>query len=233
MMNPVETDHIETVVGDYDGEIAYIDDRFGTFFEELDKRGIFDNTIIVFTSDHGEEFFEHKMWGHGHSLYNEVVKIPLIIRYPRMIPRGTRVTAIASLVDVMPTLLDLSGIVDSVETAGRSLLPVLQAGDSASFSFDTYGEVLKGGRKAWFLTDGTFKLLKSKKGILEKTMLFYLLGDESEYKDLSDSLPGLRDSLMMRMDEIHRLSSSRAVEKQDFIIDKSTEDQLKALGYIH
>ncbi|MFQ6103538.1 MAG: sulfatase-like hydrolase/transferase [Candidatus Glassbacteria bacterium] len=232
-MESVERELIETVVGEYDGEIAYLDNRLGAFFYELGERELLDGTIILLTSDHGEEFFEHSMWGHGHSLFNEVVRIPMLIRYPQAIEAGTRITAISSLVDVMPTLLDLSGIDDEIESAGRSLVPALREGDRGPVSFDAYGEVLKGGRRAWFYTDGRYKLLKYEKGLLKKTLLFDLSSDSDENRDISDSLINLRDSLLAKMEAIHRSSSSKAVEGESRKIDKATEDQLKALGYIY
>jgi arylsulfatase A-like enzyme len=232
-MGSVDNGLLETVIGEYDGEIAYLDDCFGRFFSELSERGIFDNTILVITSDHGEEFFDHAMWGHGHSLFNEVVRIPLIIRFPPEVPAGTEVTALASLVDVFPTLLDLSGIEDSVDVAGHSLVPLMHAGGGETTASESYGEVLKGGRRAWFLTDGKYKLLRYQKGVLERTMLFELDDDGTEHSDLVDSLPGVADSLLERMEAIYRKSSSNAVEGNQRRIDKATEDQLRALGYIY
>ncbi len=232
-MSSVDTELLEAVIGEYDGEIAYLDNRFGHLFSELGELGIFDNTILVITSDHGEEFFEHAMWGHGHSLFDEVVRIPLIIRFPPRIPPGTEITALASLVDIFPTLLDLSGIEETIDLAGRTLVPVIDAGDTLVTAAESYGEVMKGGRKAWFLTDGRYKVVRYQKGVLEKTLLFHLDGDGTEQVDLVDSLPAVADSLRRRMDDIYRESSSNAVEGNLRRIDKATEDQLRALGYIY
>lgn len=230
-MDSVDPALLEAVLGEYDGEIAYLDDRFGRFFSELEKLGVLDNTILVITSDHGEEFFEHSMWGHGHSLFDEVVRVPLIIRYPQRIPAGTEITGLASLVDILPTLMDLSGIEESGEFAGRSLMPLVDGGDT--LSLESYGEVMKGGRKAWFLTDGRYKIVRYQKGVLERTMLFHLTDDGVEQVDLIDSIPAVADSLRLRMEDIYRESSSKAVEGKEQRIDKATEDQLRALGYIY
>lgn len=231
-MDGVERELLEKVIGEYDGEIAYLDSLLGQFFRELDRRGVLDRTIIVLTSDHGEEFFDHRMWGHGHSLFNEVVRIPLIMRFPGKIPAGMRVEGLASLVDVMPTLLELSGIEENLETAGGSLVPALTRPGADTLLQTSYGEVLTGGRKAWFLTDGTYKLLRAQKGVLEETMLFDLADGGREEEDLSDSLPTVKEALVRKMDEIYRESSSKAVAGENMRLDKATEDQLRALGYI-
>jgi arylsulfatase A-like enzyme len=231
-MDPVDPELVRTVLGEYMGEIAYIDDCLGRFFSELDKRGILDKTLVVLTADHGEEFFEHSMWGHGHSLFNEVVDIPLIMRYPALIPPGTKVSTLASLVDILPTLYDFSGIQASHVLPGKSLLPFLREGDAVADGHKSYGEVLRGGQMALYITDGTYKLLKCEKGVLEETLMFSILEDPSENTNLSDSLPDLKNSLLIAMEEIHKSSSSNAVEQKEVEIDKTTEDQLKAMGYI-
>jgi arylsulfatase A-like enzyme len=231
-MEPVERDLLEKVLGEYDGEIAYLDHVLGNFFRELERRGVLDRTIVLLTADHGEEFFDHSMWGHGHSLFNEVVKIPLIMRFPAMIPAGTKVTSVAALVDVMPTLLELSGIEGKVETAGKSLLPLLKSKEAESEPRSSYGEVLTGGRKAWFLTDGTYKILRAQKGVLEEIMLFDLRDGDREAHDLSDSLPEVKADFVRKMDKIYQESASKAVAEENMRIDKATEDQLRALGYI-
>ena len=232
-MGPVEQKLVDTFIGEYDGEIAHLDHLFGKFFGEMVDRGFFDDTIVLLTSDHGEEFFDHSMWGHGHSLFNEVVRIPMILRFPGKIQPGTRISSIASLVDVMPTLLSLSGINEHVETAGRNLQPLLFGVDRDTLGVYTYGEVLKGGRMAWFITDGRYKLLKYEKGVYEETMLFDLLWDSAENLDLSDSLSALHDSLLVKMEKVYHQSSENAVEGKQLRIDKATQDQLKALGYIY
>ena len=67
----------------YDAEIRFFDDQLRTLFAELRSRGWLDNTVVIFTADHGEEFFEHRGFGHGFTVFNETVRIPLILWYPR------------------------------------------------------------------------------------------------------------------------------------------------------
>jgi arylsulfatase A-like enzyme len=97
----------------YDAAIRYIDDELDRVFTTLADRGVLDETIVIVTSDHGEEFGERGTWGHGQSVYTELVRVPLVLRYPPSVPRGARIGAAVSLRDVAATLLDLAGIQDS------------------------------------------------------------------------------------------------------------------------
>jgi arylsulfatase A-like enzyme len=105
----------------HDGEIAFIDDEVRRMLASLDKRGALENTIVVITSDHGEQFREHGISGHGNSLYYHLLHIPLAIRYDDHIPSGRRIPFVVSLRDVGATLLDLAGVPSDVPFPGRSL----------------------------------------------------------------------------------------------------------------
>lgn len=164
--------------------------------------------------------------------FNELVKIPLVIRLPYMTSPGSRITAPASLVDLLPTLLELSGIEASDEKPGVSLLSAIQGERGPSPPGPIYGEVLAGDRNAWFVTEGRYKLLRYEKGGSEVTFLFDLLTDPMESHDLSDSMPQVRDSLVSKMEETYAKSASKAVRAEEVKIDESTEERLKALGYI-
>jgi len=109
----------------YDGEIAFADSQIGILLEGLDERGLLSNTLVVFLSDHGEEFYEHKGFGHGHVLYDEVIHVPLMLSLPGRIPEGVRIGRQVRLIDVMPTILDYIGIKASVHMEGVSLKPLL------------------------------------------------------------------------------------------------------------
>ena len=106
--NPQEPD-IRHIVSLYDGEIRFMDHHVGLFLERLTELGLADHTVVVFTSDHGEEFAEHGQVGmHGHTLYDELLRVPLLIRIPGIKPR--RIQRQVRLADLAPTLLALMGI---------------------------------------------------------------------------------------------------------------------------
>jgi arylsulfatase A-like enzyme len=92
----------------YDAQVGYMDDQLRPLFAALRARGLLDNSIVVFTADHGEEIFEHGRYGHGGTLYEEVVRVPLLV-WDSAGTRG-RVDAPVSLVDVAPTVLDRVGL---------------------------------------------------------------------------------------------------------------------------
>jgi arylsulfatase A-like enzyme len=111
----------------YDGEIAYLDHALAKLFERLAARGFLDRALVVVTADHGEEFQEHRGWMHGWSLFEEVVRVPLLLLAPDF--RGHReVRQPVSLIDVAPTLLELAGLSPEVRFVGRSLTPLLRVG---------------------------------------------------------------------------------------------------------
>jgi len=134
-----EKEHIK---GLYDGQIKSVDQWLETILNNLRSAGCLDNTLILVTSDHGEEFWEHDGFEHGHSVYEEVLRVPLIISGPAISPE--RVSTRVQLVDIVPTLLDLAGLAHPrTRLAGRSLAPLLQnqeLGDVPLFAEDTlYG----------------------------------------------------------------------------------------------
>lgn len=105
----------------YDGGIAYMDAELGRLTGELAKRGVLDRTVIVVTSDHGEMFGEHGgVLSHGHALYLELTHVPLVVRYPRALPAGVRVSRPAPLRDLARSLVELAGLKDTMP--GHNLL---------------------------------------------------------------------------------------------------------------
>lgn len=104
----------------YDGEIRFLDAMLGELFRAIEARGA-GRTLVLLTSDHGEEFLDHGSLVHNDSLYDELIRVPFILRGPQ-VPAGTRMMTLCSLIDVMPTLLDLAGLEASEAQQGRSVL---------------------------------------------------------------------------------------------------------------
>lgn len=112
----------------HDGEITQHDAVFGRFVERLRTLGVLDNTLIVITSDHGEEFDEHGSWGHGHSVYEELLHVPLLVRYPGGVPANQRVSQAVGTLSIPATVTDLVGVEPMPNLEGPSLLPLIQGG---------------------------------------------------------------------------------------------------------
>jgi len=111
----------------YDGGIAYADDQIGQLLNELDTRGLADNTLVIFTSDHGEEFLEHGLYLHGSSVYRESIHVPLVVRYPGKTPQGVRISKPVSIVAIPATIMDLLGLADQSPFPGPPLTPLWQS----------------------------------------------------------------------------------------------------------
>ncbi len=122
-MSRRDLDHIIAL---YDGEIAWTDAHVGRILEDLDALGLSDRTIVALVSDHGEEFFEHGGKGHQATLYEEVIRIPLVLRYPERIAPGIRIPDQVRIIDLLPTLLELAGAPAPNDVMGQSLVPLLE-----------------------------------------------------------------------------------------------------------
>ena len=120
-MSPRDLEH---VIALYDGEIAAVDVQIGRLIDSLEQRGLSENTLVILTSDHGEEFFEHGLKLHRVTLYRESAQVPLILRWPRGIEPGKRIAAPVSLIDVVPTLRAAADLGPRRELPGVDLLAV-------------------------------------------------------------------------------------------------------------
>ena len=111
----------------YDGSIRGMDVEIGRLMETLRRIGVDQRTLVVFLSDHGEEFHEHGQMFHGHSVYGELTQVPFIARWPAGLAAGRVVDDVVQSIDVMPTLLELSGIQPPSGVQGQSFVPLLLA----------------------------------------------------------------------------------------------------------
>jgi arylsulfatase A-like enzyme len=124
---------LEHVIALYEGEIAWVDEHVGTVLRELDALGVADRTLVIVVSDHGEEFFEHGGLGHHRTLEDEVVRIPLLLRLPGVLPAGRSVRGPVSTADLLPTILDLFAVPDGKTWAGaRSFVPLIEGREDAA-----------------------------------------------------------------------------------------------------
>src|SRR6185437_5517908 len=109
-MTPTDPREIELARDAYDDCIAYLDAALGRLFDELDRRGVMKDTLVIVTSDHGEEIGEHQLVGHGRSLYREELHVPLLMVKPGRVPSGKMVLEPVSLRDLPATIVDLVGL---------------------------------------------------------------------------------------------------------------------------
>ena len=116
----------------YDRSIAYLDAEVRRVLDSLSARGALDNTLVILTSDHGELLGEHGLFQHGNSLYMQELHVPLVFRFPRMVPAGSRINEAVSLRDLGHTILSLALPSDSAAFPGRSILTASRATDAST-----------------------------------------------------------------------------------------------------
>ncbi|MBX3276206.1 MAG: sulfatase [Sandaracinaceae bacterium] len=217
----------------YDGEISYHDRHFASVMEGLERRGLADDTIVVFTADHGEEFWDHGSVGHGHSVFEELIRVPLIVRWPGVTDAGgpdgaARIDAPVGLVDVMPTILDALGLPIPDTLSGRSLAPMLRGALE-----DAPPLALAGFMDGWrAIVVGRLKLVQRTPA---RWMLYDLAADPGETTDLAATRPlavrYLRGLLGLGLAAAERPPADRTFEAARTAIDAETRAQLEALGY--
>ncbi len=228
----------------YDGEISYHDDHFGRLYDALAAAKMLEDTLIIITADHGEEFFEHGSVGHGHSMYEELLHVPLIFRLPGASPqeRGATCPADVGLVDVMPTACGILGVECPEGLEGRSLAPLLAGDPADGWPRAAFSDFLDGQRVARL---GRWKLIL--RGL--STTLFDLQEDPRETEDLSASRPitlammqgllGMHQGRFVPTGDVGtrpgtggKAPARKAHEAEETTIDPETRKQLEALGYM-
>lgn len=124
---------IEYVEAVYQGEVTFVDGAIGRFIDALKAMGLYDRSTIIVTADHGEEFWEHREFEHGHTLYDELVRVPLIVKLPREVASDRAVVdTVVRVLDVMPTVFDIYDIEAPESFVGESLLPLIRGETEAS-----------------------------------------------------------------------------------------------------
>lgn len=208
----------------YHAGVRQMDEEFGSLVSFLEERDLLETTLIVVTSDHGEEFYEHGSFLHGITQYQEVLHVPLLIRGPG-VPAGSRFDEPVSLVDVMPTVLSLVGALPE-ESDGLDLSALWRPGgrglpaDRFVFGEADHDRALVAVRR------GPLKLIRNlQTGASE---LFDLAADPGETTDRSEVLPHEREVLARRLDAFLE------VEAAGVDLDRASrehEEAMRALGY--
>lgn len=234
-----ERDHL---VSQYDGAIAFTDDQLGRLFARMKSLGVWDDTLVVITSDHGEAFGRRHLVGHVVGVHQDQVHVPLLVHYPAgaAVENGTSRDALASGVDVLPTVLDVAGLPAPPDLDGRSLVGAAEEPDDASrlVVAESYPERY---RVRWHerfdrveraAFRGWAKLVWSSRGERE---LYDLSRDPDEEHDLA-----ARPDARRRAAELERALlawSERTAPAADAPtdverVDRDAVERLRALGYV-
>jgi arylsulfatase A-like enzyme len=248
LFKPLPETERQNIVDLYDGEVRYTDEALiGPLLQKLKQLGLYDSTLIVFTSDHGEEFYDHKSWGHGHQLYDESLKVPLLVKFPGSRYRGTKISNIISLVDVLPTILEELRIDrPALSLDGKSLFPAIEGKDKKDRSFwaDIGDNVLNSHVPQKISTNIGFEKFILNKKFTEENLIFFehpppetrpaelydLKEDPNEERNIADARVELVNRLIRSIEILYNQARKRKSIKPE--IDDDLKEQLRALGYI-
>jgi arylsulfatase A-like enzyme/predicted Zn-dependent protease len=215
----------------YVGEIAYTDSQLGRLWGYLEENNLIDNTILVFAADHGESLGEHQESTHGFFIYQEGIHVPLIFVTPFDDLHGIRRHEIVSLVDIMPTVLEMDGVPFPSQVQGKSLLPLFfdERKDRVSFAYAEtyYPRFHYGWSELKSIQEDRFKLI-----IAPELELYDLASDPDEQINLFSSHPEEARKLMRIAEQFMGESSQGAFDVDYRHIDEETRQRLGALGYI-
>ena len=196
------------VIAQYDGAIAYMDAAIQSIFAALEEQGILDETIVIINGDHGETLYDHECWFDHHGMYDNVLYVPLIIRYPSKLPQGKRVTGFNQHKDLLPTILELAEIdpasIDypsDLRFDGRSLTALIQ-GEEASFESEMYITECTWMRKhGWRTPEWKLMIaLEPDFHFKPEVELYNLVEDPEENHNLAEQEPEVVALLRSRMD---------------------------------
>ena len=208
----------------YLGEIAYTDSEIGRLLIALDRLPPA-RSLVVVAGDHGESLGEHGERDHGIFVYENVTRVPLIVRAPSIAPR--RVGAVVSLTDIAPTTLALAGL-PIPPMDGVSRVDVMRGGptDEEAYSESHY-PIQFGWSPLRALRDGRYKLIDA-----PRPELYDLANDPHEANNLYRERPALAGAMRRRLDQLTGQSDSRVAASAETDVDSGVRQRLAALGYV-
>jgi arylsulfatase A-like enzyme len=240
----------QNIIALYDGEIKYTDVFFvQPILDKLKELSLYDKSMIILTSDHGEEFFDHEAWLHDHSVYDEGIKIPLIVKLPNAEYSGTHIDSIVRITDIVPTFLDQLGIkMKDLQLDGISLFPLIKGREKSHRTFvsDLALREFQTAPTLISINKNNFKFILNKKISSPYTKrkvrnfdgslieLYDLENDPQETKNLAANI-AYRDMCFELLENINRLYErvgSGQKQRDEVTLDQSLRERLRALGYI-
>jgi choline-sulfatase len=231
-MRPLDWTYIKAL---YEAEVTYHDTHLGKFFDGIADLGILDDTLVIITNDHGEELRDHGRLGHGHSLYDELVRSPMLIRFPPLFKAGQRVREPVENVDLYPTVLETLGLEPVSDIDGVSLLPLMEGKPPAAPNY-AVSEFLTAFRA---VRVGRWKMIAGQNG---ERRLFDIEGDPTEQVDQARRAPIARRMCEQHLAEFLASPAKTARYREGNVPqrrfrpgfvkqDPELRRQLEALGY--
>jgi arylsulfatase A-like enzyme len=216
----------------YNGELRYVDQAVGELRRWLQDNNLYDDALIIFTSDHGEEFCDHGGWWHATSLYEELIHVPLIVKLPGQEDAGTKDHRMVRGLDIAPSIMAIIDIPPHPSMQGHSFMGETGRSwpgvDEVFSEEDTQGMVIRS------LRTRTWKLIQANPNNprgLPTTALYHLADDPLENTNLAMDRRDLVDVMEPQLEEKMALAERDAVARQQRDIDEVTRERLKSLGY--
>ena len=247
-------EYIDYDIGWYDGSIRALDTEVARLVQRLEELGLADKTLLVFTSDHGEEFHDHGKMFHGQSVYRELNRAPLVFRLPVRISEGVTVEETVQSIDIMPTLLELSGLSAPAGMLGQSLVPLMTSGQSGSsngaagwssrpaiteknLTSDAVAGPPPRDIEATAIIYEGWKLIVSTRKDSDDPPQFELFrqsDDPLDQENLADQHPQVVEKLKGMLEEWREVALAGQLPEEDSTTGMSQEElqRLKSLGYI-
>ncbi|MBN1825987.1 MAG: sulfatase [Candidatus Eisenbacteria bacterium] len=207
----------------YDSEIAFTDNQIGRLLDAVREEGILDDTIILFVADHGEEFLDHGGLEHSRTLFEELIRVPLMIRVPGVSP--DRIREIVGMQDLAPTLLDLAGIEIPAEFRGESI-PLVDGRFQPGEDRTIFAETLRFADKRGIRT-GRWKLIEDREN--GAVSLYDLEMDPGESRDAAADNPDVFRKMKGVLDGYYEVPRASIGEVE---LSEELKNDLKSLGYL-
>lgn len=215
----------------YAQEIEYLDAWIGQLLSRLKAEGLYDNCVIAFTSDHGEEFQEHGGWWHGNTLHEEQVRVPLLVKRPNGLGSEMIVESLTNSIDIAPTLLAAAGLDSPPVMHGRDLFanPL-----NEDFVPEVYSEADFEGNVVKMLRIGPWKYIETNPDNPRRRppqQLFYVPDDPSEKINLFEVEPAKAKDMQLLLEAKYQELLAAKEEGAQQEMDRATKERLRALGY--
>jgi len=228
----VSEEDIRHINARYKGEVAFMDRYVGWILDRLAHLPLDRPTLIVFASDHGEEFWEHRSVGHGHTAREELLRVPLMMQLDGVLPAGRRVRADVTLADLAPTVLDLIGIEIPESMQGESLLPLVAAPDDAVASRPVIARASEALAEE-SISLGRWKLIRNIDRRPSAVALYDLEDDPGETRNRALDRPIVAATLAQQLRWAFDRNAPEPVEpKGAREIDPEVSKRLRELGYL-
>lgn len=235
MEHPDPKTFLEPMTEAYREEVQHLDRHLGELFEGLRARGIYDDALIILTADHGEEFYDHEGWWHGQTLYDEVVRVPLLIKLPRNAQAGAVDRTFARHIDIAPTVLSLAGVEQPEAMPGTPL--VREDGSLAprEVAF-VYAENDFDGNDLQAVRTEDAKVIRANADNMRNLapIEFYDLTEDAAEQNNRAGKGDARESALLRiLEEMQAFIREHAAEPSlKDALPQDIEDQMRSIGYL-